>query len=116
MFVERVELSWRGLDWLDLDLVSSDDLGHECRLVDDEACFELLDALTASLKTLLHGHILTVLVIEDGVDEVASVAVGSLCHLLQGAKVVHPVELCLLLDLIIATHKHIDLEGATRAK
>ena len=108
--------SLSGLDWHDLDLISSDNLGHERWLVDDEARFELLDALTASLKALLHGHILSVLVIKDGVDEVASVAVGSLLHLLQGAKVVHPVELCALLNLIISTHKHVDLEGTARAK
>ena len=111
-----VNRSRSGLDWHDLDLISSHNLGHKRRLVDDEACFELLDALAASLKALLHGHILSILVVKYGVDEVASVSVGSLCYLLQGAKVVHPVELRLLLNFIKASHKHVDLEGAARAE
>ena len=80
--VAREILSLSGLNWHDLDLISSHDFGHECRLVDDEACFELLDTLAASIEALLHGHILSVVVVKDGVNEVACVAVGSLCYLL----------------------------------
>ena len=48
----------------DLNLVSSDDLGDEVRLVDDEANLELLEALTAGLEALLLCHILLVVLVE----------------------------------------------------
>ena len=105
-------LSLSGLQGHDLDLVGSHDLGDKSRLVDDEASLELLDALTAGFEALLQGHLLLVVLVEDRVDEVASVAVGALGHLLECTHVVHPVELGLLVDEVPAAHEDIDLEGA----
>ena len=68
--------------WHDLDLVSGDDLTDKSRLIDNEAGLELLDALTASFEALLNSHLLFVVLIEDRVDEVGCVPVGSFGHLL----------------------------------
>ena len=104
--------SLSGLEGHDLDLVGSHDLGDEGRLVDDEAGFELLDALAAGLEALLQAHLLLVVLVEDRVDKVTSVPVSALGHLLECTHVVHPVELGLLVDEVIATHEHVHLEGA----
>ena len=52
------------------------------------------------------------MLIEHGVYKVASIAMSALGNLLKRAKVVHPVEFGSLLDLIVASHEHIDLEWA----
>ena len=100
-----------GVDGLNLDLISRDNLGDKSRLIDDEASLELLDALLACLESLLDSHILAIVLVEDRVDKVAGVAVGALGDLLKSTEIVHPVELGFILDVVIATHQHIDLEG-----
>ena len=110
----RLEVSRVCEDWHHLDRVSCHDLGHEGRLVDDVASLELLEALATGGEALLKGHVMLVVLVEDGVDEVASVAVGALCDLLECAQVVHPVELGLLLDLVVSAHKDVDIEGSAR--
>ena len=100
--------------WHDLDLVGGDDLTDEGRLVDDEAGLELFDALTAGFEAFLNGHIPFVVLVEDRVDEVGCVPVGSFGHLLKSTEVVHPVELCFLFNQVITTHKHVDLERVAR--
>ncbi len=101
------------IDGHDLDLISCDDLCNEGWLVDNESSLEFFDALAAGLETLLQSHIMSVVLVQDGVDEVAGVAVSALGHLLKCAQVVHPVKLGAFLDLIVATHEHVDLEGLT---
>ena len=92
------------IDGLLRDLVRSNDFGSESWLIDDKSGLELLDAGLAGLKALLDGHVLPVVLVEHRVDEVARIAVSALSHLLKSAKIVHPVKLRLLLNLIIATH------------
>ena len=104
------------VDWHHLDLIGSHDLGDKCGLVNDVPSSELLDALAAGFESLLQGHILSVVLVEDGVDEVAGVAMGALGHLLESAQVVHPVELGGLLDLVVSAHKDVDLEGLLRSQ
>ena len=50
------------------------------------------------------------MLIEHGVYKVASIAMSALGNLLKRTKVVHPVEFGSLLNLIVASHEHIDLE------
>ena len=108
--------SLAGLKGHNLDLVGGDNLRDEAWLVNDETSLELLDACTASLDALFHCHVLSVVLVKDRVYKVPGISVSALGHLLKGAKVVHPVELGSLLDLIIASHENVDLEGAARAK
>ena len=105
-----------GVEGHDLDLVLGDNFANKSRLVHDESSLELLDASFAGLDALFDGHISLVVLIENGVDKVAGVAMGTLGDLLECAKVVHPVELGLLLDLIVASHQNVHLEGSAGAK
>ena len=51
-------------------------------------------------------------VVENRVDEVASISLSALVHLLQSAKIVHPEQLGALIDVVIAAHDAIDLVRA----
>ena len=113
---KHISLNLRCNQRLLSDLVSSDNFRGKGWLINDKSSLELLDAGFASLKTLLDSHILSVVLVQHRVHKVASVAMGALGHLLQCAKVVHPVQLCLLFDRVVATHEHIDLEGGAGTK
>ena len=68
-----------------LRAIFGDNLGDEAGLVDHETSSELGDTGSAGLFALLDSHVLFEMVVEHGVDEVASVAVGTFVHLLKGA-------------------------------
>ena len=105
-----------GSDWHDLDLILCDDLRNVGWLIDHESRLELFDAILDSCHTLFYGHIFPVVLVKHWVDEVTSVAVSTFGHLLKSTKIVHPVKLCFLFNLIIATHEDVDIEGGAGAK
>ena len=100
----------------DPDLILSDNFGNVSGLIDNESSLKLLDALLDSFHSLLDCHVHSVVLIEHGVDEVTSVAVSTFGHLLKSTKIVHPVELCFLFNLIIAAHEDVDIEGGAGAE
>merc|ERR1712070_539008 len=73
---------------------------------------ELVAGSLGSSKALLESHILLEVVVEYRVNKVAGVALCSLIDLLQGTKVVHPVQLRTLVDVVVAAHEAVDLVGS----
>lgn len=84
-------------------------------LVDDKTSLQLLDALFDALNAFICCHILLEVLVEHRVDEVSSVPVGTHVYLLEGAKVVKPVEFCLLLDHVIPANEAVNVEGRAGA-
>lgn len=68
-----------------LSAIFGDHLGNKAGLVDHETSPELGDTGSACLFSLLLSHVLFEMVVEHGVDEVASIAVGTFVHLLKSA-------------------------------
>ena len=93
-----------------LHSVFGDDLGDKGGLIDNESGTQLGDASSASCNSLLESHALLVVVVENTVHEVASIAVGTLCYLLKCSKIVHPIQLCLAVESIEASDQAVDLE------
>ena len=86
------------------------------RLVDDETSLQLLDTSSASSFALIQSHVLSPLVVQDRVDEVASISMSSLGNLLQSAQIVHPVQLGAVVDLIPSAKQNVHLEWASRSE
>ena len=91
------------------DSVLGHALGDEAVLVDHESMLELLNAQLHCGNSFVEGHVLLELVIENRVNKVPSIPLSSLVHLLQSSKIVHPVELCSLLNQVVASHQDVYL-------
>ena len=91
MFSKKIH-SFILLQLHDLDPVFRDNFGQEVMLVDHKSVPELNDTFFSSSDSIIESHIMSKLIVEYGVNKVASISLCALINLLESSKIVHPVE------------------------
>lgn len=86
-----------------------DNLGNIVVLIDHESGSKFLNTFLAGLDSLLQSHVFMESIVKNWIDEVASVALGTFVNLLEGTKIVHPIKLGSSFNMIISSHKKVNL-------